>query len=695
MNANDALTEAQKKLIEENRRKALEKRAERLKASASQAATATAAPSTNPAHIATAQNGLASKASNFYRPVVQTPLCEPHNSLRPWGHSHTGSSPQASTFQVDAASPIVPPAPPAKTVNGSCVLVSHSRFVVDVPYHQQMIEIFKSISSRSYDAVQRRWSFALSSHNELMQKLKPLRPDVLVAEIPSYVLRVFQTASEEEYEVSLSGIDCKLEQALLPFQKEGVCTAIRRNGRLLIADDMGLGKTIQSIAVACYFREEWPVLVVAPSSVRFTWKESFLHWMPSLKDDEVTVLVTGSDKVDKDHQVVITSYDLLSRKVNDLCNKFRIVILDESHFIKSNKAARTKACQKVIAKAKRVLLLTGTPALSRPIELYTQICAVRPKFFPSIQEYGIRYCNGKVTQWGWDYSGSSNMQELQLLLEKSIMIRRLKSDVLSQLPAKQRQVVVLDPSTVKTHDKVLKHMAKEMQNEQIQGMQRRGVLLTYFRETGLHKSKAICKYVEDLLESDQKFLCFAHHHCVIDAVCELLDKKSCSHIRIDGKTSPETRKMLCDKFQYNDMCKVAVLSITAANAGITLSSASLVVFAELFWNPGILTQAEDRVHRIGQQNCVIVQYLVAKGTADDYIWPLVRNKLNTLSKAGLSKDNFYDVDLKTCADPQQKTLDDWFGADDESWMELLELDDKEGVASPDDESCALKKPKVV
>ncbi|CAN8003353.1 unnamed protein product [Ixodes pacificus] len=692
MNANDTLTEAQKKLIEENRRKALEKRAERLKASASQAATA--APSKNyvhaPSQTATTYNGQTSKTSTFYHQGQNKPQWGTQNSPQSWGQSRAGPCQQDGTFKADATS-----STPAKIVNGSCILVSPTRFVVDVPYHQQMIEIFKTISSRNYDAVQKRWSFALSSHNELVQKLKPLRPNVLVAEIPSHVLKVFEAAPTEEYEVSLSGIDCKLEQALLPFQKEGVCTAIRRNGRLLIADDMGLGKTIQSIAVACYFREEWPVLVVAPSSVRFTWKEAFLHWMPSLRDDQVTVLVTGSDKVDKDHQVVITSYDLLSRKVDDIRGKFQVVILDESHFIKSHKAARTKACQKVIAKAKRVLLLTGTPALSRPIELYTQICAVRPKCFPNIQEYGIRYCNGKVTQWGWDYSGSSNMQELQLLLEKSIMIRRLKSDVLSQLPAKQRQVVVLDPLTIKTTDKVLQHMAKEMQNESIQGMQRRGVLLTYFRETGLHKCKAICKYLEDLLESDQKFLCFAHHQVVIDAVCELLDKKSCSHIRIDGKTSPELRKMLCDKFQYNDMCKVAVLSITAANAGITLSSASLVVFAELFWNPGILTQAEDRVHRIGQQNCVMVQYLVAKGTADDYIWPLVRNKLDTLSKAGLSKDNFYDVDLKTCADSKQKTLDDWFGLeDDESWMDLLEQDDKECVAKSDDECGAVKKPKV-
>uniref|UniRef100_A0A0C9SDK6 Putative chromatin remodeling protein n=1 Tax=Amblyomma americanum TaxID=6943 RepID=A0A0C9SDK6_AMBAM len=128
------------------------------------------------------------------------------------------------------------------------------------------------------------------------------------------------------------------------------------------------------------------------------------------------------------------------------------------------------------------------------------------------------------------------------------------------------------------------------------------------------------------------------------------------------------------------MCRVAVLSITAANAGITLSSASLVVFAELFWNPGILTQAEDRVHRIGQQNCVVIQYLVAKGTADDYIWPMVCSKLDTLGKAGLSKDSFYDVDLKVSADSKQPRLEDFFPAD-ESWVDFIDADSTDGCST--------------
>merc|ERR1719219_1623912 len=129
---------------------------------------------------------------------------------------------------------------------------------------------------------------------------------------------------------------------------------------------------------------------------------------------------------------------------------------------------------------------------------------------------------------------------------------------------------------------------------------------------------------------------------MMNIIADTFDEAKVHFIRIDGGTGSSQRKYLCDAFQTDDNVKVALLSITAANAGITLTAAQLVVFAELFWNPGILTQAEDRAHRIGQTDSVVVQYLVAKGTSDDELWPLIQKKLNVLNKAGLSKDNFMD-----------------------------------------------------
>ena len=129
---------------------------------------------------------------------------------------------------------------------------------------------------------------------------------------------------------------------------------------------------------------------------------------------------------------------------------------------------------------------------------------------------------------------------------------------------------------------------------------------------------------------------------MLNEIADTLDEAKAHFIRIDGSTASALRKHLCDAFQTDDKVRVALLSITAANSGLTLTAAHLVVFAELFWNPGILTQAEDRAHRIGQTDSVTVQYLVAPGTADDELWPLIQKKLDVLNKAGLSKDNFMD-----------------------------------------------------
>lgn len=289
-------------------------------------------------------------------------------------------------------------------------------------------------------------------------------------------------------------------------------------------------------------------------------------------------------------------------------------------------------------------MLSGTPALSRPIELYPQISAINPKLFPSFFEFGIRYCAGVKNTFGWDFKGSSNMKELHLILESQLMIRRLKSDVISQLPSKVRQMVILNPEVINSKSKDMKHCVEKLDQQNLTGTERRGALLKYYCATGKAKLKAIQDYIGDMLDSEKKFICFAHHKVVIDGICEVIGEKKKEFIRIDGSTDSNTRKLLCDKFQLEDKYVAAVLSITAANAGITLTAAHLVVFAELYWNPGILTQAEDRAHRIGQDDSVLIQYLVARGTADDHLWPLIQDKLDVLNKAGLSKDNFLDTE---------------------------------------------------
>ncbi|XP_032384941.1 SWI/SNF-related matrix-associated actin-dependent regulator of chromatin subfamily A-like protein 1 isoform X1 [Etheostoma spectabile] len=560
---------------------------------------------------------------------------------------------------------------PGATVQGQCVLVSPTKFEVNVGYHVDIIAAFKQMPTKNYDMKTRKWSFSIEDYKKLLDLLSGIAA-VEVEPLPRAVVQAFssrfdgtEARSLAVPEADLSTIDPSLTCSLMPFQREGVNFAVSKQGRLLLADDMGLGKTVQAICIAAYYRSEWPLLVVAPSSVRFTWAEAFRRWLPSLSPDRINVVVKARDNL-RSGLVNIISYDLLSRMDKQQPgNSFNVLIMDESHFLKNMKTARCKAALPLLKAAKRVILLSGTPAMSRPSELYTQILAVRPTLFPRFHEFGMRYCNATQLPWGWDYSGSSNLGELKLLLEECLMLRRLKCDVLSQLPAKQRKVVTVTIDGINTRIKAaLSAAAKQLASEQSNKRKEKEALLIFYNHTAEAKLQAIMEYITDMLECGrERFLVFAHHKLVLDHIVTELVKKNVSHIRIDGSTPSAERQQLCEKFQYSTKTCVAVLSITAANMGLTLHSADLVVFAELFWNPGILVQAEDRVHRIGQTSNVNIHYLVAKGTADDHLWPMIQEKMNVLEQVGLSESNLSDKAVNASfhsKDPNQRSIMEMF-----------------------------------
>ncbi|XP_008053749.1 SWI/SNF-related matrix-associated actin-dependent regulator of chromatin subfamily A-like protein 1, partial [Carlito syrichta] len=536
-----------------------------------------------------------------------------------------GSEESPSTSSGGQAS--LPSAPSLAFVKGQCMLISRARFEADISYSENLIALFKQMDSRKYDVKTRKWNFLLEEHNELIKRVRCL-PQVQLDPLPTTLTLAFASQLKKTSlhltadvpEADLSEVDSKLVYNLMPFQRTGVNFAIAKEGRLLLADDMGLGKTIQAICIAAFYRKEWPLLVVVPSSVRFTWEQAFLRWLPSLNPNSINVVVTGKDRLTAG-LVNIVSFDLLSKLEKQLKTPFKVVIIDESHFLKNSRTARCRAAMPVLKVAKRVILLSGTPAMSRPAELYTQIIAVKPTYFPQFHAFGLRYCNAKRMPWGWDYSGSSNLGELKLLLEEAVMLRRLKSDVLSQLPAKQRKMVLVAPGQINARARAaLDAAAKEMTTKDKTKQQQKEALILFFNRTAEAKIPSVIEYILDLLESGkEKFLVFAHHKVVLDAITKELERKHVQHIRIDGSTSSADREDLCQQFQLCERHAVAVLSITAANMGLTFSAADLVVFAELFWNPGVLIQAEDRVHRIGQTSSVGIHYLVAKGTADDYL----------------------------------------------------------------------------
>ncbi|XP_043501144.1 SWI/SNF-related matrix-associated actin-dependent regulator of chromatin subfamily A-like protein 1 isoform X1 [Polistes fuscatus] len=566
-----------------------------------------------------------------------------------------------------------------------CYMITNDRFVVEISsYLSSVIDVFKTMNSRSYDTKTKTWSFHLKDYDNLIRKLIELKSNLSIIQIPASVMRLFKKndcSSNIKPCIDLSSIDETLRSTLMPFQEEGICYGISKKGRCIIADDMGLGKTIQALGIASYFQESWPLLIVAPSTVRYQWSEAIYNYLPSIPAHYIHQFTNVKD-FNNDVKIVIVSYDLLA-KSEELFERlgFGFVILDESHIIKNNKTSRFKAVQKVVSISQHIILLSGTPALSRPIELYTQINLVVPNFM-GYQEYGIRYCAGIKKVFGWDFTGSSNMQELQLLLKSTCMIRRLKADVLNQLPSKIRQVIILDPTMIKQDTQKKKELDKSISR----GLQDHNALLQYYNQSSFLRLRAVREYITRIFSTKQKCLIFAHHKHVLDAICEVAESMKIGFMRIDGSTNSNRRTDAVNNFQNDSNCLAAILSITAANAGITLTAARLVVFAELFWNPGILFQAEDRVHRIGQSDSVIIQYLVAKQTADDHLWSLLKSKINTLNKAGLNQNNLMDnmevTDQKV--DCHQLQIDKFLEIDQNKSLEMNNPEKKEETSSIDD-----------
>ncbi|XP_072305884.1 DNA annealing helicase and endonuclease ZRANB3 [Eucyclogobius newberryi] len=459
---------------------------------------------------------------------------------------------------------------------------------------------------------------------------------------------------ETRWSPQLSRLPLKLLQRLMPFQREGVEFALAKHGRCMIADEMGLGKTVQAIATAYTYRQEWPLLVVVPSSLKYPWIEELERWVPELKPGDINLVENKSHTMGiSSSKVTVLGYGLLTSDARTLVEalsrqSFAVVVVDESHYLKSRNAARTKILVPLIQNAKRAILLTGTPALGRPEELFMQIDALYPNRFGTWSDYAKKYCNAHYRYFGkrrqWDCRGASNLDELHRQLSQ-IMIRRLKQNVLTQLPPKIRQRIPFDlpkeaakeaASSFAEWERMMKGMGSKGVAADNSFAEVMGLVTQMYKQTAIAKAGAVKDYIKMLLEAEQlKFLVFAHHLTMLQACTEAAIEAKAAYIRIDGSVPSSERIQLVHKFQSDPATRVAILSIQAAGQGLTFTAASHVVFAELYWNPGHMKQAEDRAHRIGQTCSVNVHYLIAKGTFDSVLWGML-NKKETVTGSTLN-----------------------------------------------------------
>ncbi|KAF1744235.1 hypothetical protein MXB_2962 [Myxobolus squamalis] len=238
--------------------------------------------------------------------------------------------------------------------------------------------------------------------------------------------------------------------------------AIQMDGRILIADEMGLGKTLQALAIASFYRSEWPLLIVCPTSLKNTWLEAVIQWLVSVPRDEIVII--KSSEFTSSNILYITSYETLNcardaiKKLN-----FKIIIGDESHNIKNMNSTKTKIFLSFAKTSKRIVLLSGTPLLSRPLELYSQINLICPTLFTNFHKYAFRYCDAK-----------------QVILA----FNRLKSDVLISIPPKTRKIEFLDESLIETKYIIAKTKV-ENKNDNSQA------ILQYYNQSSIAKTNVV------------------------------------------------------------------------------------------------------------------------------------------------------------------------------------------------------------
>jgi len=347
----------------------------------------------------------------------------------------------------------------------------------------------------------------------------------------------------------------------------------------------------------------------------------------------------------------------------------KILVLDEVHYIKNYKAKRTQAVQQV--KSEKIIALSGTPLLNRPIELWTTLHLVAPKIFKDFWYFAKRYCNAHQTRYGWDMNGASNLEELAMKLRTTIMLRREKKDVLMELPDKIRTVIPLKlqlsveiikiENEIKNILKQLEEMTarinelkqkikageveeKELKDEiekiRLRRMESQKVAFEriekYRQEIAKAKLPFIVEFIRDIItQNGDSLVVFCHHQEIYDA---LLKEFGDIAVGIVGGMDARERQEAVEKFQNDKNIKIFVGSIHAAGEGITLTRASKVVFAEYDWTPAKMIQAEDRVHRIGQKEIVNSYWFSVINSIDEMFIGKLIQKMNIINTTLETKD---------------------------------------------------------
>jgi hypothetical protein len=415
----------------------------------------------------------------------------------------------------------------------------------------------------------------------------------------------------------------KLGGELKPFQRAGVQYLLKQR-RSFLADEQGLGKTIEALATI-EVDGAYPAIVVCPASLKLNWMREIGRWLP----ERSAQMLDGNRGAVVSADVTVVNYDIVAGRLEALSALApRAVVLDESHYCKSPGAKRTQAAQRLCAAVSReglVLALTGTPVMNRPPELISQL-----RILGRLGDFG------SGAQFGQRFRGPDAHQRLHWHLRARCFARRLKAEVLPQLPAKTRTVVPVSLDNESEYRLAEQDVIAWLRSQPLDLRELDARVAAALRAERLVRLNALkllaargklhaaLHWIHDFLASGEPLVVFARHREIQHALL----KRFPNALHVLGEDSQRARDQAVRAFQAADTTEdeLIVCSIEVAGQGITLTRASNVAFLELDWTPAKHDQAEDRCHRIGQQDAVNTTYLLAADTIDETIATLLERK---------------------------------------------------------------------
>lgn len=388
----------------------------------------------------------------------------------------------------------------------------------------------------------------------------------------------------------------------------------------ILADEMGLGKTVQTISFLLSEKNKQSI-VITPTALIYNWKSEFEKFAPDLK---VGIVYSSKEKrlktlkQYKDYDVILTTYGTYKNDMEDYKNlKFDYLIIDEAQNIKNPDSAITHTIKKIDAKSK--FALTGTPIENNLLELWSIFDFVMPGYLYSKLRFEKIFVND-----------DKNLELLKKMI-KPFILRRRKKDVIDELPDKieQKFYVELD----KEHKKVYNTFLNMLKRQIVETNSDNVTLFSYLtklRMLSISPELVVKNYkgknskLEMLIKiikssKDRKILVFSQFTQVLELIATRLEKENIGFNYLDGKTNARKRLELVDDFNINKSKKVFLISLKAGGTGLNLTSASMVVHFDPWFNPAVEDQASDRAHRIGQKDIVDVVKLISKDTVEEKV----------------------------------------------------------------------------